>query len=60
MNVGVGLSDIQIVHFESKTVFDHFKLGFKVEGTSYVYDVYVGSSRLLEPHTMGWGGGVGC
>lgn len=34
MNVGVGLpSDIQIVHFESKTVFDHFKLGFKVEGT---------------------------
>ena len=27
MNVGVGLpSHIQIVHFESKTVFDHFKL----------------------------------
>ena len=25
----------------------------------YVY-VYVGSSPLLEPHTMGWGGGVGC
>ena len=25
----------------------------------YIY-IYIGSPRLLEPHTMGWGGGVGC
>ena len=31
---------------------------------TYMYNiytcVYIGSSPLLEPHTMGWGGGVGC
>ena len=25
-----------------------------------VYSVYIGSSQVLELHTMGWGDGVGC
>ena len=33
-------------------------LGFSNDFPSYIYIyVYIGSSRLLEPHTMGWGVG---